>query len=76
MPLSCQSSRREVERTVGAIEVFLVSPPKRSWLDHILLKTLNEQIIPNILPETRCGIRSGRGTVDIAGYDRSSVCHS
>ena len=76
MPLSCQSSRREVERTVGAIEVFLVSPPKRSWLDHILLKTLNEQIIPNILPETRCGIRSGRGTVDIAGYYRFSVCHS
>ena len=25
IPLSCQSSRREVDRTVGAIEVFLFS---------------------------------------------------
>ena len=47
MPLSGQSSRREVERTEGAIEVFLVSPPKWSWLDHILLKRLNEYIVPN-----------------------------
>ena len=75
MPLSGQSSRREVERTEGAIEVFLVSPPK-SWLDHILLKRLNEYIVPNTLPETRYGIRSGGGTVDVAGYDRSSVCDS
>ena len=31
----------------------------------ILLNRLNEHIVPHIVPETRCGIRSGRGTVDM-----------
>ena len=34
-------------------------------LARILLNRLNERIVPHIVPETRCGIRSGRGTVDM-----------
>ena len=34
-------------------------------LARILLSRLNEHIVPHIVPETRCGIRTGRGTVDM-----------
>ena len=34
-------------------------------LARILLNRLNERIVPHIVPETRCGIRSGRGTVNM-----------
>ena len=34
-------------------------------LTRILFNRLNEHIVPHIVPETRCGIRSGRGTVDM-----------
>ena len=34
-------------------------------LTRILLNRLNERIVPYIMSETRCGIRTGRGTVDM-----------
>ena len=31
----------------------------------IILNSLNSLLIPNILPETQCGFRSGRSTIDM-----------
>ena len=67
MPLSCQSSRMEGDcwKDCGNYRrVSLLSIAEKIFAC-ILLNRLKEHIVPHIVPETRCGIRSGRGTVDM-----------
>ena len=58
MALSCQSSRREEERTVGTIEVFFSSLNSKKDLDSHTPQQTKRTRCPHIVPETRCGIRS------------------
>ena len=57
-----KKGRREDSGNYRGISLLSIA---EKILTRILLNRLNEHIVPRIMSETRCGIRTGRGTLDM-----------